>query len=67
MKATDEQIMAFIGGFIRKNGYSPSVREVGEAIGINSAGSVRYRLAQLRDKGLITYDDRKPRTIRVVG
>ena len=67
MIATDETIVNFIKDYISKNGYSPSVRDIGASVGISSAGSMKYRLHKLREKGLITFDDGKPRTIRVVG
>lgn len=63
MVATDEQILSFIRLFIASKGYSPSVREIGGGVGISSAGSVKYRLEKLREKGLITFDDKKPRTV----
>lgn len=66
MRVTDEQILKAIEDYITTNGYSPSVREVGMAVGILSAGSVKYRLDKLRENGLITFDSNKPRTIRVV-
>ena len=67
MKATDEQIVDYIRGYIREHGYSPSLRDIGTAFGIGSVGSVKYRMTSLRGKGLVTFEDRKPRTIKVIG
>lgn len=65
MLATDAQILDFIRTFIENNGYSPSIREVCLATGISSPGSVKYRVDILKSKGLLTYDRRKSRTIRL--
>ena len=61
-----ERILAFIQGFIRENGYSPSVREIGDGVGLKSTSSVHYQLAQLQRAGLLTADGRKNRIVGVV-
>lgn len=65
--ATDEQIVDAIRVFWEDNGYAPSIREVGAAVGIKSPSTIKYRFEQLREKGLVAYNDRIPRTIRVTG
>lgn len=67
MVATDEQIVDAIRVFWENNGYAPTVREVGAAVGIKSPSTIKYRFEQLREKGLVAYNDRIPRTIRVIG
>lgn len=67
MVATDEQIVDSIAAFWNKNGYAPSIREVCDAVGMKSPGTMKYRLERLRGKGMVTYIDRSPRTLRVVG
>ena len=62
----DEEILEAIRRHIGENGYSPSVRELGAALGIKSPSAMKYRLDRLREKGLVTFDRYKPRTIRVV-
>lgn len=66
MVATDEQILAFVREYTSKNGYPPTMREIGNAVGITAASSVQYRLRRLKMKGLVQYDHKKPRTLRVV-
>lgn len=66
MKVTDEQILKFVEDYTKQHGYPPSFRDIGGAMGIVSAGSVKYRVARLREKGLLTYEDNRPRTIRLV-
>ena len=48
-----QRIIEFVDSFIRENGYSPSVREIGEAVGLRSTASVSYHLQALQDKGLL--------------
>ena len=48
-----EKIAAFVSAFIAENGYSPSVREIGEAVGLRSTASVSYHLQNLQAKGVL--------------
>ena len=48
-----ERIMEYVNQFIQENGYSPSVREIGAAVGLRSTASVSYHLQALQDKGLL--------------
>ena len=47
-----EKIVAFVNAFVAENGYSPSVREIGEAVGLRSTASVSYHLQALQEKGV---------------
>lgn len=62
---SDEQIVGAIARYVGEHGYSPSVRDVSEAIGISLAPTKR-RLDMLRKMGVITFKDGMARTIRVV-
>ena len=48
-----ELIMDYVNQFIEENGYSPSVREIGAAVGLRYTASVSYHLQALQDKGLL--------------
>ena len=48
-----EMIMEYVNEFIQENGYSPSVREIGAAVGLRSTASVSYHLQALQDKGML--------------
>lgn len=52
---TDRQkkFMDFIEGFIRDNGYSPSIREIGKGLGLSSTASVKKMLDRLTDSGML--------------
>lgn len=46
-----EQILEFVNRFVQENGYAPSVREIGAAVGLRSTASVSYHLQQMQSKG----------------
>ena len=48
-----QEIMDYVNQFIQENGYSPSVREIGAAVGLRSTASVSYHLQALQEKGLL--------------
>lgn len=59
------QVLDFIDTEIRHRGYPPSVREIGEAVGLSSPSTVHAHLAALQDKGYLRRDPTKPRAIEV--
>ena len=52
-------IVDYVNQFIQENGYSPSVREIGAAVGLRSTASVSYHIQALQDKGLLLTPDAK--------
>ena len=46
-------ILEFVNRFVQENGYSPSVREIGAAVGLSSTASVSYHLQQMQAKGML--------------
>ena len=59
-------ILEFIKQEIRKKGYPPAVREIGEAVGLASSSTVHGHLQTLEDKGYIRRDPTKPRAIEIL-
>jgi len=59
-------ILNFIKNELQKKGYPPSVREIGEAVGLSSSSTVHGHLAHLEGKGYIRRDPTKPRAIEVL-
>jgi repressor LexA len=57
------RILEYIAGTVRDRGYPPTVREIGEAVGLTSSSSVHSQLANLERKGLLHKDPTKPRAI----
>ncbi|MDQ0253617.1 repressor LexA [Evansella vedderi] len=62
-----QDILKFIKEEVRVKGYPPSVREIGEAVGLASSSTVHGHLARLEKKGYIRRDPTKPRAIEVIG
>lgn len=56
-----EKIVEFVRQFTHENGFPPSVREIGAAVGLRSTASVSYHLQQLQDKGLLQSPGEKGR------
>lgn len=63
---TQEKILAYIQSEIRTRGYAPSVREIGEAVGLKSTSTVHGHLMRLEKKGLLHRDAMKPRAMGVL-
>jgi repressor LexA len=60
------KVFRVIQEYVEANGCSPSNREIAQAVGLKSASSVNHHLKQLKAAGLVTYDPRFPRTVRVL-
>jgi repressor LexA len=61
-----QEILEYIKDEVRKKGYPPSVREIGEAVGLASSSTVHGHLSRLEKKGYIRRDPTKPRAIEVL-
>ena len=61
-----QRILEFVNCFIQENGYAPSVREIGAAVGLRSTASVSYHLQQLQEKGLLLAPGGKGRKRAIV-
>ena len=61
-----QEILDFIRAEIHRRGYPPSVREIGEAVGLSSSSTVHSHLAALEAKGFIRRDPSKPRALEVL-
>jgi repressor LexA len=59
------QILNYIADCLRERGYPPSVREIGEAVGLHSSATVHTHLAVLQREGYLSRDPSKPRAIQV--
>lgn len=56
-----EMILDYVNQFAQENGYAPSIREIGAAVGLRSTASVSYHLRQLQEKGLLQAPGEKGR------
>jgi len=66
LSSRQRQILDFIRAEIHRRGFPPSVREIGEAVGLSSSSTVHSHLAALEAKGLIRRDPSKPRALEVL-
>ncbi|MDW8546645.1 transcriptional repressor LexA [Staphylococcus pseudoxylosus] len=60
------EIFEYIKQTVQSKGYPPSVREIGEAVGLASSSTVHGHLSRLEEKGYIRKDPTKPRAIEIV-
>ncbi len=60
------EILDFVNAFVQENGYAPSIREIGAAVGLSSTASVNYHLQQLQEKGLLVSPGEKGRKRAIV-
>ncbi len=63
LTARQRRIVEFIERTVRERGYPPTVREIGEAVGLTSSSSVHAQLANLERRGLLHKDPTKPRAM----
>jgi len=61
-----EQILDYVNQFVQENGYAPSVREIGAAVGLRSTASVSYHLQQLQAKGSLQSPNAKGKKRAIV-
>lgn len=65
MTARQEEVLDFITTEIQRQGYPPTLREIGQRVGIRSTNGVNDHLHALERKGYITREDMKSRCIRL--
>ncbi len=59
------RVLEVIRGSVERQGYPPSMREIGEAVGLTSTSSVAHQLATLQRKGYLRRDPNRPRAVEV--
>jgi repressor LexA len=62
-----QEIWDFLVDYVDTHGYPPTVREIGEAVGLASPSTVHAHLANLERSGLLKRDPTKPRALELVG
>jgi len=62
-----QEIWQFLAEYVDAHGYPPTVREIGDAVGLASPSTVHAHLANLERAGLLKRDPTKPRAIELVG
>jgi repressor LexA len=67
LTARQQEIWQFLVEYVDDHGYPPTVREIGEAVGLASPSTVHAHLANLERAGLLRRDPTKPRAVELVG
>jgi repressor LexA len=67
LTARQQEIWQFLVRYVDEHGYPPTVREIGEAVGLASPSTVHAHLANLERAGLLRRDPTKPRALELVG
>ena len=62
-----QEIWTFLTEYVDRHGYPPTVREIGEAVGLASPSTVHAHLANLERAGLLRRDPTKPRALELTG
>ena len=60
-----KEILDYIESYINEKGYSPPIREIGDAVGLQSTSAVSFHLVKLRNEGKINYAEGASRTITI--
>jgi repressor LexA len=60
-----QRILEHLRDFMERRGYPPSMREIGEAVGLTSSSSVAHQLKVLEEKGYVRRDPNRPRALEV--
>ncbi|WP_296664489.1 transcriptional repressor LexA [Demequina sp.] len=66
LTARQRAVVDYIRATVIDRGYPPSMREIGEAVGLTSTSSVKHQLTALEAKGVLRRDPHRPRAIEVV-
>jgi repressor LexA len=67
LTSRQQEIWQFLASYVDEHGYPPTVREIGDAVGLASPSTVHAHLANLERAGLLKRDPTKPRAIELVG
>src|SRR4029079_7591908 len=60
-----QRVLTTIKDSIERRGYPPSMREIGESVGVTSSSSVAHQLRVLEEKGFLKRDPNRPRALEV--
>lgn len=59
-------VLKAIEEITKEKGYPPTVREIGDRVGLKSSSATKGHLDRLKRDGFVTWEERQPRTIRVI-
>jgi repressor LexA len=67
LTARQQEIWEYVVEYLGRHGYPPTVREIGDAVGLASPSTVHAHLANLERAGLLRRDPTKPRALELIG
>ena len=67
LTARQQEIWNYLVEYVDRHGYPPTVREIGEQVGLASPSTVHAHLANLERAGLLRRDPTKPRALELIG
>ncbi|MDA8370563.1 MAG: transcriptional repressor LexA [Nocardiopsaceae bacterium] len=65
LTARQQSVLSCIHRYVRQHGYPPSIREIGDAVGLSSPSSVAHQLKVLQRKGYLRRDPNRPRAVEI--
>lgn len=65
LTARQQSVLNCIHRYVRQRGYPPSIREIGDAVGLSSPSSVAHQLKVLQRKGYLHRDQNRPRAVEI--
>lgn len=66
LSSRQQEILAYVNAHVDEHGYPPTVREIGQAVGLTSPSTVHAHLEKLAKAGLVRRDATKPRALEVI-
>lgn len=61
-----QNMLLYISTVVKTKNYPPSIREIGEAVELKSSSTVKGHLDRLKALGYVTWEEGKPRTLRII-
>lgn len=61
-----KEVLEALTNYINTNGYPPSFRDLGVSVGLKSSSTISDLLDKLRNKGYVTWEEGRPRTLQVL-
>lgn len=66
MTKKQQAIVDAIRDYLAQHKYSPTIREVCKLVGLSSSGNIHRHLNLLKEKGVLTWEETKPRTLKIL-
>lgn len=66
MTEKQQELIKFIEEFVINNGYSPTIKEIQRGLNLRSPSSVQAKLSSLKRQGLLTWNAKSARTIKIL-